>query len=101
MMKFTVIALKTKLKKANQDKIKLAKKPKQWNWIELQGNDIKVESEVLPLSGRICLQITKTHQLFLIYHQLLALWCLSLIHIQSPAEFLIPVEVSQSGGKQS
>lgn len=29
MMKFTVIALKTKLKKANQDKIKLAKKPKQ------------------------------------------------------------------------
>lgn len=29
MMKFTVIALKTKLKKANQDKIKLPKKPKQ------------------------------------------------------------------------
>lgn len=29
MMKFTVIALRTKLKKANQDKIKLPKKPKQ------------------------------------------------------------------------
>lgn len=46
-------------------------------------------------------RINETHQLFLIYHQLLALWCLSLIHIQSPAEFLIPVEVSQSGGASS
>lgn len=31
MMKFTVITLRTKLKKANQNKIKLPKKPKKLN----------------------------------------------------------------------
>lgn len=47
------------------------------------------------------LQATETHQLRVLDRQLSALWRLSLIHIQSPAEFLIPVEVSQWGGKQS